>query len=53
MPADQQATRSPGDASPASDDGGNATRIAALESKQAELERRLEAFDDRLTRLGG
>ena len=53
MPVDPHASRSPGDTSPASDDGSNIARIAALESKQAELEGQICKFDLRLTRLGG
>ena len=51
-PAHCQASRSHIDTSPASDDRGNAARIAALEEKQSALERQMLEFDVRLKKLG-
>jgi hypothetical protein len=55
QPVPQQASRSPGDASPASDEAriSNSARIAALEDRQAEMEKSLEDIFGRLEKLGG
>ena len=55
MPAPRQASRSPGNASPASDDSGlaYASRIAVLEAKQAQTEKALQEMNERLKKLGG
>jgi hypothetical protein len=55
MPVPRQDSRSPGNATPASDDSGltNASRIALLEAKQVETERVLREMNERLKKLGG
>lgn len=51
--AHRQAGRPHRQPSPASSDGGNAARIAVLESRQDEVEKRLNDLDFRLRKLGG
>jgi hypothetical protein len=52
-PVQWQVARSRSDASPASDDGSNTARIAALEKRQDKVEKQMCSFYDRLKQLGG
>jgi hypothetical protein len=52
-PSNRQARHSRSDASPASDDRSNAARIAALELRQDEVEKKILELDSRLKKLGG
>ena len=51
-PAQRQASSSRSDASPVSDDGSNAARIAVLERRQGAMENAMQEFDCRLKQLG-
>jgi len=53
IPAPRQVTRARSDASPASTDESNTAKIAALESRQDEVEKWMRDFDHRLKKLGG
>jgi hypothetical protein len=52
-PGHRQASRSRSDPSPVSDDGSNGARIAALETRQDEVEKKLRELDLRVKQLGG